>query len=95
MNTTWCSKQDYFYNFAPKQSSSLQNRKIQLNQTPKMAKANTVSNMEETKPDGEKVFTLQWLSRYKQYTIQEHRIDILPFIKGEGKTDTKNSAQKN
>ena len=54
-----------------------------------MAEKNIVPNLETKATDGNPVFTpRQWLERFKQFTKQEHKIDVKPLLKGEVITDT-------
>ena len=49
-----------------------------------MAEKNIVLNPEAKASDENAVFTQrQWLERFRQFTKQEHKIDIAPLIKGE------------
>ena len=53
-----------------------------------MAEKNIVPNLETKATDGSPVFTPRhWLERFKQFTEQEHKIDITPLLKGEDITD--------
>ena len=54
-----------------------------------MTETNIVPNLEAKATDGNPVFTpKQWLERFKQFTKQEHKIDITPLLKGEDITDS-------
>ena len=54
-----------------------------------MAEKIAVPNLEAKAADGNPVFTLkQWLERFRQFTKREHKIDIIPLIKGEEVTET-------
>ena len=54
-----------------------------------MTEKNIVPNLETKATDGNPVFTpRQWLERFKQFTKREHKIDIIPLLKGEDITDS-------
>ena len=49
-----------------------------------MAERNIVPNLEAKATDGKPVFTpRQWLERFRQFCKREHKIDIIPLMKGE------------
>ena len=53
-----------------------------------MVEKNIVPNLEAKASDGNPIFTpRQWLERFRQFTIREHKIDITPLVKGEDFTE--------
>ena len=53
-----------------------------------MTEKNTVPNLEARASDGNAIFTpRQWLERFRQFTEQEHKINIAPLIKEEDITE--------
>ena len=54
-----------------------------------MTEKNIVPNLEAKASDGNPIFTpRQKLERFRQFTKREHKIDIIPLLKGEDITDT-------